>query len=76
MNRPGIISRLLEELDDPLPSRALAMMFEIDESSIRRLCRDGKLAHTTDTEVRGGMRYMVKPSAVKEYLQHRKGVAK
>ena len=76
MNKLGVISSLLEELDDPLPSRTLAMMFEIDESSVRRLCRDGKLEHTTDTEVRGGMRYMVKPSAVKEYLQKRKGVTR
>jgi predicted transcriptional regulator len=76
MNRPGIVAKLLEEMDNPLPSRALASMFEIDESSIRRLCREGKIEHTADTEVRGGMRYLVKPSAVKEYLQHRKGVAK
>lgn len=76
MNKPGVIAKLLEELDDPLPSRALASMFEIDESSIRRLCRDGKLEYTADTEVRGGMRYLVKPSAVKQYLKHRKGAAK
>jgi hypothetical protein len=76
MNRPDIVAKLLEEMDDPLPSRALALMFAIDESSIRRLCREGKLEHTADTEVRGGMRYLVKPSAVKEYLKNRKGVAK
>jgi hypothetical protein len=76
MNRPDIVAKLLEEMDDPLPSRVLALMFAIDESSIRRLCREGKLEHTADTEVRGGMRYLVKPSAVKEYLKNRKGVAK
>jgi hypothetical protein len=76
MSNRGVVSKLLETLDNPLPSRALALMFAIDESSIRRLCREGKLEHTADTEVRGGMRYLVKPSAVKEYLKNRKGVAK
>jgi len=76
MNKEKRLLNQLKELDDPLPGRILSQMFDIHDSNVRRLCRDGKLEHTIVTEVRGGMRYLVKPSAVTEYLQKRKGVAK